>query len=150
MEYSLLGVLGGTLGLLVAAWSLDGLLTLLPGAMPPVGTIRIDGAVLGFALGITLLTGLVFGLAPAWQASRPDLERGLKSDRLVGMGLLVGLAAALATARVLQSLLYATSPHNPLVLAAIATIFSAVALAATWLPARRATLIDPIIALRAE
>ena len=61
MEYSLLGVLGGTLGLLVAAWSLDGLLTLLPGAMPPVGTIRIDGAVLGFALGITLLTGLVFG-----------------------------------------------------------------------------------------
>jgi putative ABC transport system permease protein len=78
VESTLLATLGGALGLLVATWGLDGLLALLPSGMPSAGSTRIDGAVLVFALGITLLTGLVFGLAPAWQAVRPDLAAGLK------------------------------------------------------------------------
>jgi putative ABC transport system permease protein len=70
--------------------------------------------------------------------------------RIVVVGLALGLAATLALGRVAQSILYATSAHDPLILLSIATLLASVALLACWLPARRATKVDPIAALRAE
>lgn len=78
VESLLLALLGGALGLLLAWWGVDVLRALSPDNLPRVQEISIDGRVLGFTLLLALLTGLIFGLAPAWQAARPDLQRALK------------------------------------------------------------------------
>jgi len=65
-------------------------------------------------------------------------------------GVLLGLACALALSRLLASQLHAVSPTDPLTYALLAAAVVAVALLATWLPARRATRVDPQAALRAE
>jgi putative ABC transport system permease protein len=70
--------------------------------------------------------------------------------RLIGLGIVVGLAASLAAGRLLASLLFQVSPRDPLVLAGVAVLLAAVALLACYLPARRATHVDPVIALRHE
>jgi len=68
----------------------------------------------------------------------------------VVVGLIAGLAAALALARLLASQLYQVSAYNPLLLSATLVILGAAALLACLLPARRATRVDPIQALRTE
>lgn len=65
-------------------------------------------------------------------------------------GLLAGIVVALATLRFMGSLLYEVQPHDPGVLAGVAAILATVALASCWLPALRATRVDPIVSLRAE
>ena len=77
-ESLLLALAGGALGVLLAAWSKGLLAPLVAEALPGADEIRLDGYVLAFALGLSLLTGLLFGLAPAWQASRPNLNETLK------------------------------------------------------------------------
>jgi putative ABC transport system permease protein len=77
-ESALLSLLGGGLGLLLAAWLSDVLLSLVPAGLPRMDEVRLDGTVLGFTLLLSLLTGLVFGIAPAWQASRSDVLEPLK------------------------------------------------------------------------
>jgi predicted permease len=81
-EATLLSSLGGLGGLLVAGLGLDALMAALPqnqlAALPFFETLRLDSGILLFALALTLLTGLVFGLAPALQASRLDLQGALK------------------------------------------------------------------------
>jgi putative ABC transport system permease protein len=69
---------------------------------------------------------------------------------LAGAGLVIGLAAALALTRILQSLLFETSPHDPLIYGLVAAALLGVTALACWLPARRAAKVDPLIALRAE
>jgi putative ABC transport system permease protein len=69
---------------------------------------------------------------------------------LTAAGILLGLLGALAVTRVIESLLYGVSARDPLTFAALALLFAAVALAATWLPARRASRVDPILAIRNE
>lgn len=69
---------------------------------------------------------------------------------LIVAGLVIGLAGAFALTRFLSSQLYQVSPRDPVAFSAAALLIAAVALAATWLPARRATRIDPATALRAE
>ncbi|MCP3962604.1 MAG: ABC transporter permease [bacterium] len=69
---------------------------------------------------------------------------------LVAVGLALGIGAALFAARALGSLLYGITPHDPLTFATVATILATVALAANLLPARRATQVDPMEALRYE
>ncbi len=70
--------------------------------------------------------------------------------RLAGLGVAIGLAVALVGARVLASELYGVGARDPLTYAGIAVLLAAVALIASWLPARRATRVDPAVALRAE
>jgi ABC-type antimicrobial peptide transport system permease subunit len=67
---------------------------------------------------------------------------------LIGVGL--GLAGAFGLARLLTSLLYGVSPTDPVSYAAIAGLLVGVAALASWLPARRAARVDPMIALKSE
>jgi putative ABC transport system permease protein len=69
---------------------------------------------------------------------------------LTSGGLLLGIVGALATTRLLRSFLFEVGPANPTVLAAAAVVLVAATLAACWFPARRATKVDPLVALRSE
>jgi putative ABC transport system permease protein len=85
--------------------------------------------------------------------AKPGQIRGLilrQGLAPVGLGLAVGVAAALALGRLLGSLLYGVGPTDPLTIAVVALLLLAVATAANYLPARRATRIDPLVALRAD
>ena len=70
--------LGGLAGILLALWGLELISGLRPNDLPQLEHIGINGRVLAFALGISVLTGLLAGLAPALRASRPDLINCLK------------------------------------------------------------------------
>ncbi|HEX7282760.1 MAG TPA: hypothetical protein VF239_11935, partial [Vicinamibacterales bacterium] len=65
-------------------------------------------------------------------------------------GLLIGVAGALAAGRVLSSYLYQTAPRDPVIFIGVAAVFILAGIIACWIPARRATTVDPLIALRAE
>ena len=75
------------------------------------------------------------------------LKRGLM---LAGIGVAIGLTASLALSRFIRSLLFEVSSADPLTFAAVAALLLAVAALACWIPARRATKVDPMIALRCE
>jgi len=77
-ESLLLSLCGGALGVLVGVLGLKLLLSISAGNIPPWAQAGIDARALGFTLLATLLTGLLFGLAPAFQASKPDLAESLK------------------------------------------------------------------------
>jgi predicted permease len=81
-EAVLLSLGGGLLGVLLAAWGVDALVALAPKTIPRLDEVRLDPAVLGFALGISLLSGLIAGVMPALQATRPDLVDALKNGSL--------------------------------------------------------------------
>ncbi len=85
-ESLLLSGLGGLLGLLFAQWGTEALITAIPNNIPRISEIRLDVAVLGFTLLVSLATGVVFGLVPAWQASHVDLNSSLKSGSRTGGG----------------------------------------------------------------
>jgi putative ABC transport system permease protein len=85
-ESLLLGAAGGALGLLLAMWGLDLLLAAIPVDLPFWMKFTLDWRVLGFAAGTALLTSLVFGVAPALQASRIDLNETLKEGGRGGAG----------------------------------------------------------------
>jgi predicted permease len=73
-----------------------------------------------------------------------------QGGRLTAVGIAVGIAGALGLSRVMESLLYGVSPRDPLTLGALAAFLGGVALMATWLPARRAARVDPVIAIKSE
>jgi putative ABC transport system permease protein len=77
-ESLILALLGGIPGLLLSQWAIDGLLKAFPDVLPRTGEIKTDLAVLGFTFLVSTATGLVFGLAPAWQAGRTDAQLALK------------------------------------------------------------------------
>jgi putative ABC transport system permease protein len=79
-ESLLLALSGGVLGLWLASWSTVALVALSPENLPRADEIGVDWRVLGFTCALSLLTGLVFGLAPAWQSSRLDLHTTLKES----------------------------------------------------------------------
>ena len=78
VESSLLAITGGTAGLLLAKWGTRLLLSFKPAALDRFTGISLDGRVLVFVFGVSLLTGIVFGIAPAWSASRTDFAESLK------------------------------------------------------------------------
>jgi putative ABC transport system permease protein len=79
-ESVLLALLGGACGLLFARWSFAVLRQLIPEAMTPSAALRIDWQVLSYMTALSLLTGLVFGLAPALQVSKVDVNEALKQS----------------------------------------------------------------------
>jgi putative ABC transport system permease protein len=93
-----------------------------------------------------------FGVRMALGATRGAvlgmvLRQGLA---LVAVGLAIGMVAAAAAGRVLSAYLYQTAPRDPLIIAGVAAAFLAAAALACLVPARRATTVDPLIALRTE
>ncbi len=69
---------------------------------------------------------------------------------VVGVGVVIGLGGAFAAARVLRTFLYDLTPNDPVTYAAIVVVLGVTAVVASWVPARRAARVDPVIALRAE
>ncbi len=80
-ESVLLGLIGGAIGLIVASWGVNALMALEPNALPGTTEIRLDRWALGFTFGLSLLTGLAFGTAPAWQATRVTSARVIGSTQ---------------------------------------------------------------------
>ena len=77
-ESLLLSLAGGAVGVLLAMWSVDALVSLAQGNVPRAAEVGVDARVLGFTLAVSVLTGAVFGLFPALRASKPDLNEVLK------------------------------------------------------------------------
>ncbi len=101
-ESLVLAIVGGTLGVLFGYLAIAPIQTLSAGSIPRVGDVTLDGTVLAFAAAASILTGVLFGLAPAWQASRASagavLKEGGRSSttsggRWVRSGLLVAEVA---------------------------------------------------------
>jgi putative ABC transport system permease protein len=93
-----------------------------------------------------------FGVRAALGATPDDLVRSvvLGGVRLSGIGIAAGCLAALAVGRLLTSMLYGLPPRDPITLAGAVGVLALVAIAACWVPARRASRIDPVAALRVE
>ena len=104
MENLVLSLLGGAAGLLLSLWAVDAFIGLAPGGIPRLDEVGLDRHVLGFVLLTSIITCLLFGLAPAIQASKPDLnvalkegEQGRAGARHLGLkGLLVVCEVGLA------------------------------------------------------
>jgi len=113
-----------------------------------LATVGIYGVT---SYGVTARTHEI-GLRMALGAQPGDVQRmflgqGLRSSLL---GLALGLIASLALTRFLASLLFHVSPYDPATFIAMAILLCAVALFASYIPARRATQVDPLVALRHE
>jgi predicted permease len=78
VESMMLAIAGGTLGLLLSLWSLGALRALSPGNIPRLGEVEIEANVFAFTFIISLLTGIIFGLAPALKASQVNINETLK------------------------------------------------------------------------
>jgi len=96
VESVVLSLSGGILGVLLAAWSLRAIPSITAFRLPRAQEIHLDWMVLGFAAAISIATGVLFGLAPALGASRPDLVGALRmsgaaANRGVSRGILAGL-----------------------------------------------------------
>jgi len=77
-ESLLLGIVSGAIGLLLAAWGTHAAVKLAPTALPRVDEIGLDVRVLSFTTLLSLLSGILFGLVPAWKASQADPQIALK------------------------------------------------------------------------
>jgi putative ABC transport system permease protein len=106
VESVALSAIGGAAGLLAALWGVDAINRVIPPNLLPVPDVEIDSTVLVFAVVMTIVTGLLFGIAPAWHSARADLNEVLKQATRASSGarprLRNGLAAAeLALATIL-------------------------------------------------
>jgi ABC-type antimicrobial peptide transport system permease subunit len=92
------------------------------------------------------------GIRMALGAQRTDVRRMVVGQGMgiVAIAIALGVGGALATGRLLGSLLYGVSPRDPVTYATVVGVLLAMALLACWIPARRATRIDPMEALRHE
>src|SRR5262249_35126938 len=100
-ESVVLAMAGGAVGLMLAFWLIDLFIAISPRSIPRVGEIKVDGAVLAFTSLASLLTGLLFGLAPALQGSRVRLVEDLKEGRpAAGSGVGFRLRSVLVVSQV--------------------------------------------------
>jgi putative ABC transport system permease protein len=92
------------------------------------------------------------GIRMALGAARRDVLGLVVGDglRLAGIGIVIGLALAGALTRIVRRFLYGVTPTDAFTFVAVAGLLTAVAMLASWIPARRATRVDPVVALRAE
>jgi putative ABC transport system permease protein len=128
-ESVLLSTIGGALGLVLGMLGIRALLAINTAGLPRLGQdgslVSMDWRVVGFTILASTFTGLVFGLIPA-------------------------LALAFGPSFVIASLLFRVQAHDPVVFVGIPVLFGLIALIAVWLPARRASRVGPISALRYE
>jgi putative ABC transport system permease protein len=89
-ESLLISLAGGFLGLLLALWGTDALIALAPDNIPRLNEVGIDVPVFVFTLTVALLTGVIFGLIPALQSARPDLNEALKEGKRGSTGSVAG------------------------------------------------------------
>src|SRR5581483_10110333 len=80
VESVLLALVGGAVGTVVSFWIVKAFVAASPANIPRLAEVTVDDTALCFTLVATVLTGLIFGLAPAWQYSRPDLNEALKES----------------------------------------------------------------------
>ena len=85
-ESLILAVTGGALGLLLAKWGTEALVKLAANFLPRANEVGLDGRVVGFTLLLSLLTGVVFGLSPALQIAKTDVQAALKEGGNAGEG----------------------------------------------------------------
>lgn len=164
-ESVLLALFSGVLGLPLGYWGLDALLALGPRDFPRLDEIRVDDRVFAFTVAVSFVTGILFGLGPALQGSRAELSEALKEGGRgstgrqqkmrrgmipVAIGLGIGVGGALALTRVLRTMLFGVGPTDPSTFVSASVLMVVAALVACYIPARRATRVDPIIALRYE
>ena len=92
------------------------------------------------------------GVRMALGAKRQDVARMMLGEaaRVALLGVAVGLVGALAVTRLMAKLIFGISAHDPLTFVAVSILLSLVALAACYIPARRASKVDPMVALRYE
>jgi ABC-type antimicrobial peptide transport system permease subunit len=128
----LAALLSGSLGLLAVGLVAVGLY----GVMAYVVSQRTKEIGLRIALG-----------APPARVQRQFIAEGV---RLVGIGVVIGLVLAIASTHVLVRALFGLSPLDPLTFTGVAALLATIAIAACWLPARRAAKVDPMEALRYE
>lgn len=112
-ESLLLASVGGLLGVLLSLWGVELLKSALPGDafsfVPGLRNLGLNYPVLGFTIGLSLLTGIVFGLAPALQAAKPDMNESLKEGSKGSAGMARNrLRSALVVAEVALSLILLT------------------------------------------
>ena len=136
-ENVLLAAAGGGLGVALSLWTTRVIAALPANTVPHINRIRIDGEVLAFTLAVSLLTGIVFGLMPAWQLSKSDVQTvlrdegrgtigGKRRNRLrsllvisqvaLSLSLLIGAGLLLQSFMRLRSVHVGFNPHNLLVL----------------------------------
>ncbi|HXU48320.1 MAG TPA: ABC transporter permease, partial [Candidatus Binatia bacterium] len=132
-ESVLLSLVGGALGLLLAAWGTHAALGVLPNALPRSNEIHLNVTVLLFAFGISILVGITFGLVPALKTANPDLHETLKEGGRGGSGarhrtqntfvvvemalalvLLIGAGLMIRSLAVLWGVSPGYNPHNAL------------------------------------
>jgi putative ABC transport system permease protein len=123
-------------------FAIFGLLALVLGAVGIYGLISYSAARRTPEIGIRLALG-----AQRSEVMRLVMEQGA---RVALMGLGIGIAGALALTRLMSSLLFGVTATDPFTFAAVAILLTLVALAASFLPARRATRVDPMVVLRYE
>jgi ABC-type antimicrobial peptide transport system permease subunit len=119
-------------------------------------------SVLAMALSVVGIYGvLAYGVAQRFHEIGLRIALGAPPSRVVGQvlrrtaaltvpGLLIGVVASLALTRVLATYLFQITPTDPATFAAVTFLIAAVALCASYVPARRASRVDPLVALRAE
>ncbi|HEY1307400.1 MAG TPA: ABC transporter permease [Vicinamibacterales bacterium] len=151
VEALLVSISGGLLGVLVARWCVAGLLALAPTELPRLGEIRVDVGMLMFALAVSSLTGVLFGVLPALMSARVDLRdtlqassRGTTAGGQRVRGALVSLEVTLAVVLLIVMTMLAKSFAN---VQAVVPGFDAtrVLSARLTLPASRYTTRDSIL-----
>ncbi len=136
-ESILLALASGFLGVIVSFWSTRALAALPPSTLPRINPIHIDGQVLAFALGLSLATGVLFGLMPTLQFSKPDVQTVLREEGRAAAGgrrrslarsllvvsqvalsiiLLVGAGLLMRSFVNLQNVTLGFNPHNVLLM----------------------------------
>ena len=162
------GALRSVVGALRSDVAIDNVTTLRAETLESVGKERLVTATLaGLAVMAVLLAAIglysvlsqvvsarqrELGVRTALGASRSRIVRLVIADgmRATGLGLVIGLASAAGVTRLMRSMLFGIQPLDPLSFMVAAVVLAAVALVACALPARRATRVDPLVALRAE